>query len=340
MENEEEKAKQLYLNPKSGFLSLPKLWKKIKEANINISYNDLKKILEQQETYQLTKQVKKPKEFSNIIADHPLQCSQLDIMIYDRYQIHNYKYVIGLIDVYSRYVVARPLTNMRMSTILTNLKEMCEELSKIAGHKKMKYPENMNLDNQFNIPAFTNFFTKQRTKLWFSQVDQPHKNALIERFWRTLSLLLQKMRNGTKNFDWAKSLPDAIENYNDTWHRSIKASPIELMEGKKENPIERKVVESVLKKNDRVRIKTKKDIYSKGDIATFSKDIYQIIGKKGKMNKLKNLNTGEEVKRLYHDEELDQTYSTPEKPKLKIIRKEVKPKIDQRKPLPKQDKRE
>ena len=129
------------------------------------------------------------------------------------------------------------------------------------------------------------------------------------------------MRHGMKNFDWAKSLPDAIENYNDTWHRSIKASPIELMEGKKENPIERKVVESVLKKNDRVRIKTKKDIYSKGDVATYSKDIYQIIEKKGKMNKLKNLNTGDEVKRLYHDEELDQTYSTPEKPKLKIIKR-------------------
>ena len=77
MSEEEEKAKQLYLNPKSGFLSLPKLWKKIKEANIKISYNDLKKILEQQETYQLTKQVKRPKEFSNIIADHPLNVLNL-----------------------------------------------------------------------------------------------------------------------------------------------------------------------------------------------------------------------------------------------------------------------
>ena len=107
------------------------------------------------------------------------------------------------------------------------------------------------------------------------------------------------------------------------------------MEGKKENPIERKVVESVLKKGMRVRIKTKKDIYSKGDIATFSKDIYQIIGKKGKMNKLKNLNTGEELKRLYHDEELDQTFSIPEKPKLKIIRKRVKPKIEPEKTIAK-----
>ena len=117
------------------------------------------------------------------------------------------------------------------------------------------------------------------------------------------------MRKGNKSSDWPKSLPDAIENYNGTWHRSIKASPIELMEGKKENPIERKVVESVLKKGMRDRIKTKKDIYSKGDIQTFSKDIYQIIEKKGLMNKLKNLNTGDGIKRLYHDEELSQTFS-------------------------------
>ena len=61
MEVEEEKAKQLYFNPKSGFLSLNKLWKKIKAANINLSYQDLKKIIEQQEVYQITKQVKRPK---------------------------------------------------------------------------------------------------------------------------------------------------------------------------------------------------------------------------------------------------------------------------------------
>jgi hypothetical protein len=82
----------------------------------------LKKILEQQETYQINKQVKKPKEFSNVIADFPLQSVQLDICIYDRFQIHNYKYIIGMIDVYSRFVVAKPLTNMRMETIMKSVK--------------------------------------------------------------------------------------------------------------------------------------------------------------------------------------------------------------------------
>ena len=93
----------------------------------------------------------------------------------------------------------------------------------------------------------------------------------------TLAKILERMRTGIKNFDWTEALPDVIENYNNTVHRIIKATPNEIWEGKKENPIERKVVESSLKKGDRVRIQTKKTMFSKGDVATFSRDIYQII---------------------------------------------------------------
>ena len=73
----------------------------------------------------------------------------------------------------------------------------------------------------------------------------------------------------------------------------------------------------------RVRIKLPKTIYSKGDVQTFSKDIYKIIEKKGIKNKLLNLNTNEELKRLYTDDELDQTFNVPEiKEKRKPIVRE------------------
>src|SRR5271157_5201789 len=123
----EAKLKEIYYNPKEGFLSLNKLWKKVKEKDIPVSYNDVKKFLEQQKAYALTKQVKRPKHFSNIYASHPLQCVQMDIMVYDRYQYHSYKYVLGVIDVYSRYVVCRALTNMKMNTIMEKLKSIFED---------------------------------------------------------------------------------------------------------------------------------------------------------------------------------------------------------------------
>ena len=57
----EEKLKAIYYNPKIGFLSLKKLWERVKEENIPVSYNDVRKFLEQQKPYELHKQVKKPK---------------------------------------------------------------------------------------------------------------------------------------------------------------------------------------------------------------------------------------------------------------------------------------
>ena len=79
----------------------------------------------------------------------------------------------------------------------------------------------------------------------------------------------------------------------------------------------------------RVRIKTKKTLFSKGDIQTVSRYIYQIIEKKGQKNTLKNLITGEEVSRTYTDEELAQTFERPER-KPVVASEEVKRKIVKR----------
>jgi hypothetical protein len=67
-----------------------------------------------------------------------------------------------------------------------------------------------------------------------------------------------------------------------------------------------------MKKGMRVRIKTKKTLFSKGDVQTFSIGIYEIIEKTGHINTLRNLTTGKEIKRTYTDEELDQTFAKPE----------------------------
>ena len=57
------------------------------------------------------------------------------------------------------------------------------------------------------------------------------------------------------------------------------------------------------------------------------------------MNKLKNMTTEEEAKRLYHDEELPQTFSKPEQPKKKIIRKEIeRPKLKHKETMAKEEK--
>ena len=112
---------------------------------------------------------------------------------------------------------------MRMDTIMENLKEIFD--SDFGG-----YPQNINCDNQFNKKEFVDFFTSKGTHLWFSEPEQPHKNTVIERFWRTFALLLQRMRKGIKSVDWAKSLPDVIAKYNSSYHKTLKATPEQVFE--------------------------------------------------------------------------------------------------------------
>ena len=67
------------------------------------------------------------------------------------------------------------------------------------------------------------------------------------------------------------------------------ATPNEIWEGKKDNPIERKVVETILKKGMKVRIKHMRTEFEKGDVRTFSEEIHQIVEKKGRTNTIKNM---------------------------------------------------
>ena len=106
------------------------------------------------------------------------------------------------------------------------------------------------------------------------------------------------MREGIKNFDWSKALPDVVDNYNSTYHRSIKATPIQVLEGKKENPIERKVVESIHEKRNESKNKNEEDTYFRKEMfRTFLKRFTKSLKRRDKMNTLKNLNsrTGNET---------------------------------------------
>ena len=140
-----------------------------------------------------------------------------------------------------------------MDTIMTKLKEIFDEFG--------EYPKNINCDQQFDKKEFIDFFTSKGTKLWFSEKNQPHKNSLIERFWRTLSLILQRARNAIKNFDWVKELPNVVDNYNNTWHRTLNATPKQVIEGKKENPVKPKFVESQIESGRQSKNKKREEYF-------------------------------------------------------------------------------
>jgi hypothetical protein len=298
-----EELKQLYYDPKNGFGSFTKFYKIVRDKHPNITTKQIKQFLEKQETYQVNKQVNKPKVYNTILANKVGDSFQIDFMIYDRYEIDKYKYILCCVDVYSRYAQCRAMTSRNNDALLEEIKDIFHV---------MGVPKNINADQEFNTKILLDYFNKTKIVCHFSEVGEINKNAIVERFNRTLAGLIQKWRVATKqirspsgrSLQWYKVLGDLVDGYNKCYHRTIKASPAEVFNGKAKNRQEIRFVPQIFKVGDIVRLKEEKKILGKGDFIKYSEETYIIIEKKGTRYKLEDVKTGKEPKRMYKEYEM------------------------------------
>lgn len=285
-----------YYNAETGYInSASKLLKKIQQTHPNVKLHDVKQFLANQYAVQINKTVRKPKVYRSIISPSPRNNYQMDIIVYDRFEYNKHKYILCVIDVYSRYVSCRALTNRTNVTILENIKSIFEE---------MGLPKNLNCDNEFNKSTLNTYFKGNNITTHYSQPDEINKNAIVERFNRTLASLIQNWRSATSKYDWAKILPLLVANYNNTYHSTIKETPSNVFNSLAKSKQKIIRIQSNLKLDDVVRIIHKKLIFSKGDAIRNSVDTYTIVDIVGNKFELMNNSTNRKLKHLYKDYEL------------------------------------
>jgi len=260
-------VKKLFKKPEYALLSKDKLKKKLEEENKALKTKDIDDFYDKLEINQLTK-VQKKKVFNSVIAYYPGDTYQIDIIVYNKYEIHKYKYILVVIDVYSRYVQVKPLTNRENPNIIKNLLSIFET---------MGYPYRLQSDNEFATKEFIDLMAKCNVKLSFSDPHEINKNALVERFNRTLRDLLKKYRLLYKNYNWPTYIDDLIDIYNNTYHKTIDDTPSNIWNNLNYNQqtIIQKPVE--FKIGDMVRIVKVKQIFNKADEIIHSKDVYKVM---------------------------------------------------------------
>lgn len=298
-EQANEIIEKMYNDPKTGFSNPKDIYEKIKEKYSWITSEHIKNYFDKNPSYQVLKQVKKPLQYNTITADYPLECVQMDVIVYDRFRIHNYAYIFGIIDVYSRYVIGcLAMTGNSEDDWLPYLKKVFEK----------NKPKNINCDNQFNTIEFNKWKNDNNINVHYSDPEEVNKNAIIERFNRTIALKLQKWRLQTGKRDWYNVLPALIENYNKTKHSTTKRKPIELFNNE-QTSLQHPIIDipPSLNVNDKVRTKRYTKQFVHGDAPVFSKEIYTIIeiaGKKYKLQKTLKNGTIQTLKKLYKEYEL------------------------------------
>ena len=167
-----EILKEIYYNPKTGFTNSNKLYLKAKDLGYNITHKEVNDFLNKQETTQITKEQKRPKYFSSITAEKIRSEYQMDIMVYDRYKYHKYKYIfVVVIDIHSRYAEARPMTNRNNKTIMNNL----IDIFNVIG-----IPHTIACDNEFATIKFEKYCNKHDIDVKFSEPNDIKKIVLFK----------------------------------------------------------------------------------------------------------------------------------------------------------------
>ena len=129
------------------------------------------------------------------------------------------------------------------------------------------------------------------------------KSVLAERFIRTLKNKIYKYMTAVSKNVYIDKLDDIINEYNNTYHRTIKMKPVDVKDNKY---IDFENKDQKFKIGDHVRISKYKNIFAKGYTPNWSEEIFVI-------NKIKNtvpwtydLN-GEKIIGAFYEKELQNT---------------------------------
>ena len=249
-----------------------------KESSVSIKKAE--QFLQAQDTYTKNKNVRHKFKRRKIIVPHSMYLWQADLIILSNIGKINrgYKYILTVIDCFSRKAAAVPLKRKTGKDVTFAFAKVFAEMG-----GKPKYLQCDQGKEFFNM-EFKSFLSEHGVQLYHNFSDK--KAAIVERFNRTLMMRLQKIFEHQKKRVYFNILPEVLSSYNKTYHTSIQNTPNHVSSENKfdtwlviyKNLFTRDWPEkSKLQKNDIVRIKRLKQTFEKGYAQNFSNKLFKIV---------------------------------------------------------------
>lgn len=195
-----------------------------------------------------------------------------------------YKYLLTVIDCFSRFAWAVPIKDKKGDTVLDAFKEIVV--------KSKRKPNRLWVDQgkEFVNHKMVHWLKENNILIYHTYGE--HKASICERFNRTLKSLMWRRLTYEQNDKWIPILPELLHEYNNTKHSAIKMTPIEASKKENENDLwkyqyadsieeakEPENTESKIKLGDWVRISKTKRTFEKGYTPNWSHEIFKVVGK-------------------------------------------------------------
>ena len=198
----------------------------------------------------------------------------LDLKDYGPENNRGYRYVLVIIDNFSKFGWTIPLKNKNAQTIKDSF-----ENSLISSKRKPNLIET-DRGKEFYNNIFQDFLSKNNIKLYSR--NSSYGAVFAERFNRTIRDLLKRPVFEKGNGNWIDILQTITKQYNKRIHSSTKLTPIQASLKKNEGYVyknildKRKKVIPKFQLNEFVRVADLKKTFSKGDTTNWSYKLYKI----------------------------------------------------------------
>lgn len=186
-----------------------------------------------------------------------IQADLVEMIPYAR-QNRGYKYILTAINIFSKMAYARPLKNKTGIEVARALKSIFDAL----GYQVRKL--HVDMGKEFYNEAVTRILRTYNNNIHRYSTFSTMKAAICERFNRTLKQQMWKEFSHNGNYKWIGILDKLIDNYNSSYHRTIKTMPKNVTFAN-----EQRLLDTVY--NYRRDIKTKIPKFSIGDTVRLSK---------------------------------------------------------------------
>ena len=138
------------------------------------------------------------------------------------------RYVLTIIDCFSKYPIAVPLKTMEADEIA---RALFDNLISVHSCPRVMLSDNANNFCGKVMEAFSKLFNIRRIK---TVAYTPKLNSFLERWHGWLSATLTALSNSLKT-DWPKWLPVALYAYRTSTHSSTGYTPMEILTGRPPN---------------------------------------------------------------------------------------------------------
>jgi len=133
----------------------------------------------------------------------------------------DFKYILTVIDCFSKYAWAIPLLRKTAQETADAMESIFESPEK----RFLKPPKFLQVDrgSEFNFRIFQRMLKRFNVKMYSTHSNL--KASICERFNRTLKNLMYREFSARGSYNWIDILDDLMKRYNTSIHRTIKCAP-------------------------------------------------------------------------------------------------------------------